>query len=204
MLAIAIRRAKDAGVPKENIESALARAEHTKGHGQVLTFEAVMNNTTGLIIECRSDNINRTVGNVREILNRHGARPAPVKFMFQHRGYVKVQIGQDREDLLDRLINECPIDFAEWSDESTNQTGVELVCQTTDLSKVAKIMEEYSRSSPLCEILTNEVNWAPLESQDAPDEVRARVEDLIENLEEDDDIERVFTTLERNSLIVVS
>lgn len=142
--------------------------------------------------------------------------------MFQHRGYVKVQIGQDRENLLDRLINECPIDFAEWSDESTNQTGVEvsicvfvfrahvtsftleLVCQTTDLSKVTKIMEEYSRSSPLCEILTNEVNWAPLESQDAPDEVRARVEDLIENLEEDDDIERVFTTLERNSLIVVS
>jgi len=63
-------------------------------------------------------------------------------------------------------------------------------------------MEDYSRSSPLCEILTNEVNWAPLESQDASDEVRARVEDLIADLEEDDDIERVFTTLEQNSLIV--
>ncbi|KAL4067553.1 transcriptional regulator TACO1-like protein [Scleroderma yunnanense] len=203
LLAIAIRRAKDAGVPKENIESALARAERTKGHGHVLIFEAVVNSTTGLIIECRSDNINRTVGNLREILNHHGARPAPVKFMFQQRGYVKVQIGQDRENLLDQLINECSIDFAEWSDESTNQSGVELVCQTSELSKVTKAIEEYSSSSPLCEILTSEVNWAPLESQNASDEERIRVECLVENLEEDDDIERVFTTLEQNCLIAV-
>ncbi|KAI6109887.1 YebC-like protein [Pisolithus sp. B1] len=99
MLATAIRRAKEAGVPKENIENAIARAERMKGHGQVLTFEAMMNASTGLII----------------------ARPAPVKFLFQQRGYVKVQIGDDMEKLLDRLISECPVDFAEWRDEVPEQ-----------------------------------------------------------------------------------
>ena len=142
--------------------------------------------------------------------------------MFQQRGYIKVQIGQDRDNLLDQLINECSIDFAEWSDEGTNQTGVEvcirvfafecrcnlfrlqIVCQTADLSKVTKVVEEYSPSSPLCEILTSEVNWAPLENQDASDEARARVDELVGDLEVDDDIERVFTTLEQNSLIIVT
>jgi len=65
--------------------------------------------------------------------------------MFQHRGYVKVQIGQDSENLLDRLIDECSIDFAEWSDESTNQTGVEvsiyvcLLCTCNKLPPVARM-----------------------------------------------------------------
>ncbi|KAI6111501.1 transcriptional regulator TACO1-like protein [Pisolithus thermaeus] len=202
MLATAIRRAKEAGVPKENIENAIARAERTKGHGQVLTFEAMMNASTGLIIECRSDNINRTVGKLREILHHHGARPAPVKFLFQQRGYVKVQIGDDMEKLLDRLIGECPVDFAEWRDEVPGQRGVELVCRITDLSRVTKLIEEYAPSSPLCEILASEVNWAPLGNHNASEEERTLVESLVEDLQENDDIERVFTTLEPNHLIV--
>lgn len=202
MLATAIRRAKEAGVPKENIENAIARAERMKGHGQVLTFEAMMNASTGLIIECRSDNINRTVGKLREILHHHGARPAPVKFLFQQRGYVKVQIGDDMENLLDRLISECPVDFAQWCDEAPEQRGVELVCRITDLSRVTKLIEEYAPSSPLCEILASEVNWAPLENHDASEEERTLVESLVEDLQENDDIERVFTTLESNHLIV--
>ncbi|KAI6038998.1 transcriptional regulator TACO1-like protein [Pisolithus marmoratus] len=202
VLAAAIRRAKEAGVPKENIENAIARAERTKGHGQVLTFEAMMNASTGFIIECRSDNINRTVGKLREILHHHGARPAPVKFLFQQRGYVKVQIEDDMENLLDRLINECPIDFAEWCDEASEQRGVELVCRMADLSKVTKLVEEYAPSSPLCEILASEVNWAPLENHDASEEERTRVESFVEDLQENDDIERVFTTLEPNHLII--
>ncbi|KAI6150846.1 transcriptional regulator TACO1-like protein [Pisolithus tinctorius] len=202
MLATAIRRAKEAGVPKENIENAIARAERTKGHGQMLTFEAMMNATTGLIIECRSDNINRTVGKLREILHHHGARPAPVKFLFQQRGYIKVQIGDDMEDLLDRLMTECPVDFAEWCEEGPGQRGVELVCRMVDLSKVTKLIEEYAPSSPLCEILTSEVNWAPLENRDASEEERSLVDSLVEDLQENDDIERVFTTLEPNHLVV--
>ena len=53
------------------------------------------------------------------------ARPAPVKFMFQQRGYVKVRIGDDMEALLDQVMNVCSIDFAEWSEES-GQHGVEV------------------------------------------------------------------------------
>ncbi|KIJ69489.1 hypothetical protein HYDPIDRAFT_106118 [Hydnomerulius pinastri MD-312] len=201
LLAVAIRRARDAGVPKENIESAVAKAERIKGHGQAMLFEAIVNGSTGIIIECRSDNSNRTVKNINHILSSHKARSAPVKFMFQQRGYVKVQIGDDMEALLDQVMNVYSIDFADWSEES-GQRGIELVCRQEDLSKVTKMINEFAATSPLCEVLTSEVNWASLEPQDAPEEdENSHIESLIEALEEDDDVERVFTTLEPNRLI---
>ncbi|KAF9232136.1 YebC-like protein [Melanogaster broomeanus] len=101
LLATAMRRAKDAGVPKENIENALTKAERTQGNGQAMLFEAMLNGKTGIIM----------------------AHTTPVKFMFQQRGYVKVQIGDDMETLLDQIMNVCSIDFADWSEES-GQRGV--------------------------------------------------------------------------------
>lgn len=53
------------------------------------------------------------------------ARPAPVKFMFQQRGYVKVRIGDDMETLLDHVMHVCAVDFAEWN-EASEQRGVEV------------------------------------------------------------------------------
>ncbi|KAF8559503.1 YebC-like protein [Imleria badia] len=202
LLAAAIRRAKDAGVPKENIESTLERAERTKGHGQAMLFEAIYNGTIGIIIECRSDNVNRTVKRVKDLLTAYRARPTPVKFMFQQRGYVKVRIGDDMEVLLDQVMNVCSIDFAEWNEES-GQRGVELVCPPEDLSKVMKQIADFASTSPLCEVLASEVNWAPLEPQEAEEDTEEMnyLENLIEALEENDDVERVYTTLEPNHLI---
>ena len=150
------------------------------------------------------------------------ARSAPVKFMFQQRGYVKVRIGGDREALLDRVMNVCSIDFAEWNEDSEsgqrgvevsshraparrliNDTFVQLVCPPEDLGKVMKEMTAFASASPLCEVLMSEVNWAPLDTQEAgedPEEMD-RLESLIEALEENDDVERVYTTLEPNHLI---
>ena len=61
----------------------------------------------------------------------------------------------------------------------------------------------FAPTSPLCEVLTSEVNWAPLESQEAGEDAEEmdRLDNLIEALEENDDVERVYTTLEPNHLI---
>jgi hypothetical protein len=56
----------------------------------------------------------------------HRARSAPVKFISQQRGYVRVRIGDDMEALLDHVINACAIDFAERSEEAPGQRGVEV------------------------------------------------------------------------------
>ena len=64
------------------------------------------------------------------------------------------------------------------------------------------VITGFASTSPLCEVLTSEVNWAPLEPQEAGDEEEMdRLENLIDALEENDDVERVYTTLEPNHLI---
>ena len=142
--------------------------------------------------------------------------------MFQQRGYVKVRMGDDMEALLDHVLNICAIDFAEWN-EGAGQRGVEvspgsnsrwtcvsfedvflqLVCTPEDLGKVMKAIADFASTSPLCEVLTSEVNWAPLEPQEVGEEAEEmdRLDDLVEALEGNDDVERVYTTLEPNHLI---
>ena len=64
------------------------------------------------------------------------------------------------------------------------------------------VITGFASTSPLCEVLTSEVNWAPLEPQEAGDEEEMdRLENLIDALEENDDVERVYTTLKPNHLI---
>ncbi|KAG8217443.1 hypothetical protein J3R82DRAFT_5588 [Butyriboletus roseoflavus] len=140
--------------------------------------------------------------------------------MFQQRGYVKVRIGDDMEALLEQVMNVCSIDFAEWNEESgqrgvevsrhqalawcfISDTFVQLVCPPEDLNKVMKAITDFTSTSSLCEMLTSEVNWAPLEPQEAGEDAEEmnRLENLIEALEENDDVERVYTTLEPNHLI---
>lgn len=65
------------------------------------------------------------------------------------------------------------------------------------------MITDFASTSSLCEVLTSEVNWAPLEPQEAGEDTEEmdRLENLIEALEENDDVERVYTTLESNHLI---
>jgi translational activator of cytochrome c oxidase 1 len=96
--------------------------------------------------ECRTNNINRTLSNVRETLTRHGcvhpsilcwilsltspcsARQAPVKFMFRQRGYLKIAMDpNDIEDLFNTAEStQCSFDFDEWEDASSDSRGIEV------------------------------------------------------------------------------
>ncbi|KAG2364467.1 transcriptional regulator TACO1-like protein [Suillus spraguei] len=187
----AVRRAKDAGVPKENIENALLKASKSKSdQGQAVSYEAMMHGSVGIIIECRTNNINRTVHNVREILNRHGARQAPVKFMFRQRGYLKIALDpNDIEDLFNAAEStQCAFDFDEWEDDSSGSRGIELACSPDELFKLEEGLRQYIQQNTNAEILVREVRWAPLEEQGCTDEETDSVSNLVEALEEDDDV----------------
>ncbi|KAG1891528.1 YebC-like protein [Suillus subluteus] len=204
MLATAVRRAKDAGVPKENIENALLKASKSKNdNGQAVSYEAMMHGSVGIIIECRTNNINRTISNVREILNRHGARQAPVKFMFRQRGYLKIALDpSDIEDLFNTAEStQCAFDFDEWEDDSGGSRGIELACSPDELFKLEDGLRQYIQQNANAEILVREVRWAPLEEQVSTDDEKDSVSNVVEALEEDEDVTRVSTSLEYSSLL---
>jgi transcriptional/translational regulatory protein YebC/TACO1 len=204
MLATAVRRAKDAGVPKENIENALLKAFKSKNDsGQAVSYEAMMHGSVGIIIECRTNNINRTISNVREILNRHGARQAPVKFMFRQRGYLKIALDpNDIEDLFNAAEStQCAFDFDEWEDDFSGSRGIELACSPDEVFKLEDGLRQYIQQNASAEILVREVRWAPLEAQGSTDDEKDSVSNLVEALEEDEDVTRVSTSLQYTSLL---
>lgn len=204
MLATAVRRAKDAGVPKENIENALLKAFKSKNDsGQAVSYEAMMHGSVGIIIECRTNNINRTISNVREILNRHGARQAPVKFMFRQRGYLKIALDpNDIEDLFNAAEStQCAFDFDEWEDDFSGSRGIELACSPDEVFKLEDGLRQYIQQNASAEILVREVRWAPLEAQGSTDHDKDSVSNLVEALEGDEDVTRVSTSLQYSSLL---
>ncbi|KAF9036729.1 transcriptional regulator TACO1-like protein [Panaeolus papilionaceus] len=109
-LAAALKKAKEQGVPKENIEKALARATGAKDKvGDSVMYEALVDDV-GIIVECATDNVNRTIHNIREILTLHNARMSSVKFMFEHKGCITVLLPEEEKDAsayLDRLLEEA-------------------------------------------------------------------------------------------------
>ncbi|OAX33590.1 YebC-like protein [Rhizopogon vinicolor AM-OR11-026] len=204
MLATAMRRAKDAGVPKENIENALLKASKSKNdNGQAVTYEAMMHGSVGIIVECRTNNINRTLSNVRETLNRHGARQAPVKFMFHQRGYLKIAIdSNDIEDLFNAAEStQCAFDFDEWEDPASSSSGIELSCSPDELPKLGEALRQYVQRNAKAERLVSEVRWAPLEDQGSTEDEKDSVSTLVEALEEDEDVTCVSTSLEYSPLL---
>ncbi|KAH9985561.1 DUF28-domain-containing protein [Russula vinacea] len=193
-----IKKARAGGVPKANIESALQKAAGGKeGAGQLTTYEVLAHGSVGLIIECLTDNGNRTLHQVREILNDHNARFATVMFMFRHRGRVRVALSE--QDAagggVDRLFDKALAAGAEDFDQVTGTdqgVEVEITCVPKALGKITEAVTQSGLSQGL---LSSELVYVPAEDTVGDAERVSRIRELVAELEENEDTLRVWTTL---------
>ncbi|KAG6920006.1 hypothetical protein DXG01_013355 [Tephrocybe rancida] len=199
-LAAVLKRAKDMDVPKENIEKALAKASRGKDQsGNAFVYEALVFNSVGLIIECATDNNNRTIQTLREILNgygystfnlpqeqrlictQHSARQAPVKFMFKRMGYMTVSLSPQAE--------------AVESDSQDELVETALTNGAIDFDSVADTLRPNVPSFWTWSVGISELRYMPL--QDGPDisnEAKDELKALVEELEDNDDVLQVWAT----------
>ncbi|KAJ7632420.1 transcriptional regulator TACO1-like protein [Roridomyces roridus] len=197
-LAAILRRLKD--IPKENIQNALEKAAKRRElRGEEIIYEALAYNTVGLIIECTTDNPTRTFANIRQILNEHSTRMAPVRFMFERKGIVKVLASKEREDheshlenLVETALSNGAVDLDEISSTKT-EVEMEFTCVPEDLGKLTTALTAPGVSQTL---LASEIVFAPMESTVAEDpELPTKIADLVRELEEDEDLKRVWSSL---------
>lgn len=98
VLRAAIEKAKEANVPKENIERALARGDRSQGDLSSYVFEVYGPGGTALLMDVITDNKNRTMMELRKILESHGARlaePGSARWAFTEKeGWFEVKVGQ--------------------------------------------------------------------------------------------------------------
>jgi YebC/PmpR family DNA-binding regulatory protein len=182
-----MQNAKSLNMPKDRIEGAIKNAlgKDTSNYEEVL-YEGYAPHGVALLVETATDNTTRTVANVRSHFNKGGGNlgnSGSVGFLFKHLGVFKLNNeGVSQEDLELELID---AGLEEMGEDSEGNLIIR--CGFSDFGNMQKALEEKGLTP-----LSAELEWIPLNTVEVTDEQADDISKLIERLEQDDDVQRVF------------
>ncbi len=190
-LQLAVQKAKDASMPKDNIERAIAKG--TGAGADTAAIEDVMYEGYGpggvaLLIEAMTENRNRTGADVRHALTKHGGslgEPGSVAYLFDKRGLVVVDAERYGEDDLMPAIEAGAEDIAD-------EEGLfEILTEPGLLTAVRAALEEAG-----VEIQSADIAWLPKARVPVAEDDAAKVLRLIDALEDNDDVDAVHANFD--------
>jgi len=190
-LRLVIEKAKEANMPKDNIERAIQRgAGLTKGETlEEIIYEGYGPDGTALLVSALTDNRNRSVAEVRRVFTRHGGNLGEngcVAWLFDRKGYLTLEVGDgDPEELALMAIDAGAEDVREDSDT------VEVYTAPQDLQKVREALAEAN-----VQISSAELVWVPKTTMQLDDKSTLQNMSLIEDLEELEDVLNVYSNLD--------
>lgn len=198
-LRTAIDNAKADGVPNANIDRAVKKGSgELKGEQMgVEVYAAYGPGNVAMVIECLTDNKNRTLSNVRSILERRGGRwteSGSVLWMFQQKGVVvgKKQ-GLKSTDELELQLIDAGAEDIEWSEDT-----VEVVTDAQQWPKIRDLLKAQG-----CEVTTAGLKFVPSQKVAVTDiAVAQHLMNLIEAIEEDDDVSEVHTNADITDAVI--
>ncbi|GAB3203664.1 YebC/PmpR family DNA-binding regulatory protein [Pontibacter aydingkolensis] len=182
----AIQNAKGVNMPKDRIEAAIKRAssKEEKDYEEIV-YEGYAPHGIAVVIECATDNLNRTVANVRMHFSKGGGslgKTGSLDFMFDRKGIFKIPAeGVNLEDLELELIDFGAEDIYEHEGEIIIETPF------TEFGTMQKGLEEKG-----LEVISSEVQRIPTTRTELTEEQEEEVMGLIERFEEDDDVQAVY------------
>ena len=190
-LRVLIQTAKKENMPKENVERAIKKAtDKDFSDYKEVNYEGYGPNGIAIFVETATDNTTRTVANVRSYFNKHGGSlgtTGSLEFLFDHKCVFHLR---KREDIdLEEFSLEV-IDFG-VEDEIEEEEG-ELVLYGEFAQNAA--LQSYLEENGW-EILSAEFVRIPKDYRDVTPEEAEQVNKLIEKIEEDEDVQNVFTNM---------
>jgi YebC/PmpR family DNA-binding regulatory protein len=183
-LATAVQKAKDASVPKDNIERAIARGSGTE-EGVVyeeVWYEGYAPGGVAIYVQVLTDNRNRAAADVRAAFNRHNGslgEPGSVGYLFEQRGYI---LANGEEDTVMLAALEGGADDVRPSEDQW-----EIVCAPGDLAAVRAALEDADVT-----VEQSEVTQLPSVSVGVDEAGAGKVLRLVDALEDLDDVQAVF------------
>jgi len=190
-LSLAVQKAKDASMPKDNIERAIAKGTGEGADAAALedvVYEGYGPGGVALLVEAVTDNRNRTGSEVRHLLSRNGGNlgePGSVAYLFDKKGLVVVDGERYCEDDLMVAIDAGAQDIA--SDDDV----LEILCDPSDLTAVRAALDEAG-----IEVETAEVSQLPKVRVPLEEDAATRLLKLIDALEEQDDVDAVHANFD--------
>jgi len=186
-----MQNAKSVNMPKDRVEAAIKRAmgKEMENYEEIL-YEGYAPHGVALLVETATDNHVRTVANVKSYFNKGGGalgNSGSVSFQFKKMGVFKLKPeGLNIDDLELELIDFGLEEMGESTDENGNDIVV-LRCALTDFGRLQKALEDKSITP-----LSAELEWIPQSTVPVTETPAEDVSKLIERLEQDDDVSKVF------------
>ena len=188
-LRLAIDKANDANMPKDNIERAVKRGV---GDLEGVNYEEIRYEGYGVggaavMVDCLTDNRTRTVADVRHAFTKHGGNlgtDGSVAFLFRHCGQLVFAPGTSEDKVMEAALE------AGAEDVIANDDGsVEVVCPPADFVAVREKLAKAGLRPEFAEITVKPAGENVLKGDDG-----ARMQKLLDALESLDDVQNVYTT----------
>lgn len=188
-LRLAMEKAYDQNMPKDNVERAIKRgAGELEGVDYVeLRYEGYGINGAAVMVDCLTDNKTRTVADVRHAFTKFGGNlgtDGSVAFLFQHCGQMIFAPGTDENALMEVALNSGAEDILNNDDGS-----IEVITTPNDFVPVKLRLEEAGFRPEMAEVTMKPQNEVIFTGDDA-----LRMQKLLDALEDLDDVQEVYTT----------
>ncbi|MCA0382705.1 MAG: YebC/PmpR family DNA-binding transcriptional regulator [Bacteroidetes bacterium] len=193
------QNARSVGMPKDRVEAAIKRAQGKDlvNYDEIL-YEGYAPHGVAILVETATDNHVRTVANVKAIFNKGGGamgNSGSVAFQFKKMGVFKLKPeGLDADELELELIDAGLEELGEGTsdpDNAGNTTEVLVLrCAFADFGSLQKALEEKGLSP-----ISAELEWIPTTTVSLNDEQSEEVLKLVDKLEQDEDVQKVFHNL---------
>lgn len=187
-LRLAVLSARKNSMPNDNIKRAIDKASGSSVENYVaVRYEGYGPGAVPVIVEALTDNPRRTVPEVRSIFAKSGGNmgeEGSVAFMFAHVGqiYYPLSVAKSEDDMMEIIMN-ADADNLETSDE-----GYIITTKPDTFMTVQKTL-----SDKLGEPERAELTWVPNMPMDLDDEAYAKLEKLVDALDDNDDVQKVIT-----------
>ena len=188
-LRLAVDKAKAESMPKDNIENAIKR-----GTGQLEGVDYVECRYEGygiagaaVMVDCLTDNKTRTVADVRHAFSKYGGNMGTdgcVSFQFKHCGYLVFAPGVDEDGLMDAALEAGAEDVV-----SNDDGSIEVITGPYEFSDIKEALEAKGFKAEMGEVTMRADNDTELSGEDA-----ARMQKLLDALEDLDDVQEVYTS----------
>ena len=189
-LRLAIQNAKGANIAKDTVERAVNKGAGIDGHNySEVTYEGYGPNGIAIFVECTTDNINRTVQNVRAAFSKfHGSlgTNGSLSFIFERKGIFNIPKGElNEEDFMFEIIDS-------GAEDAVLEDGFFII--TTSLENFGSMQKKLEEMR--IEAESAHLERIPNTTIKLDIEASKKVMKLIDYLEEDDDVQNVYHNLE--------
>ena len=189
-LRAAVQLARAANMPKDNIERAIKKSQGNIDNSYEFSrYEGFGPGRTGVIIEVLTDNKNRSVSNIRTIFQKFGGilgETGSVSYQFEQIGQIKIKKElMSANDALELAIN------AGAEDCVSTDLHHEINCKKEEFNSVREQIEKKIKDLSFAGLI-----WNPLSKVNLDKEAFTKVVNFLEQIEDDDDVQNVFTNFE--------